>query len=310
MKISLSSASSSLNTSIQLPGSKSESNRVLVIRSLSEQNFEIRNLSEAQDTITLNALITQLPAELNVGPAGTAMRFLAARLALIEGETYLLTGSDRMLQRPIGILVDALRQIGADIDYAGENGFPPLLIKGKKLAGGALVLDGSISSQFITALALIAPQLPEGLVMSFKNELISKPYLLMTLDIMAHFRVKHFWENNQLIIPCQAYLGEDFTVESDWSAASYWYQTIAFAKSGIIRLASLKPISLQGDSAVAKLYENFGVSTHFDGEQAILTKLENFSLPENLAIDCSDFPDIAQTLAVTAAGLGVELLLW
>jgi 3-phosphoshikimate 1-carboxyvinyltransferase len=290
---------------VLLPGSKSESNRVLIIRSLCEKHFNIHNLSQAMDTQVLQQILEQSSPVADVGPAGTAMRFLTARFAIGEG-TRLLTGSERMQQRPIGILADALRGIGADIRYAGKEGFPPLEIRGKKLEGGRIRMDGSVSSQFITAMALVAPYLLKGLTIHFTGGIASRPYLEMTLDIMKHFGVPATWAGPVLTIPPATYQPADFTVEPDWSAASYWYQVAALSETADILLPHLREKSLQGDAAIRKLFYQLGVTTTFKNGTARIRKTKKPFLPSSVELDCESFPDLAQTLAVTFAGLGIE----
>ncbi len=305
MSFTLSCKTTNIAGAVQLTGSKSESNRALIIQSLCHENLVIANLSEAQDTVTLKKLLHDLPKVVNCGPAGTTLRFLAARLCLAPGE-FILTGTARMKERPVGILVDALRNLGASIEYTEKEGFPPLKITGGTIVGGQTTIDGSVSSQFISALCLIAPALPKGLVLDFVGEIASKPYLEMTLAIMAHFGVKHAWNNSSLSIQPQTYLGKSFTVEPDWSAASYWYAAVALSQSAEIKLPNLKKNSLQGDAVVATLFEDFGVSTEFLPDGIVLRKKSNFQPPQHISIDCERCPDLAQTFATTIAGLDIS----
>lgn len=305
MSLTIRSASSRPNTTIQLTGSKSESNRALIIQSLCEGTV-INNLSEAQDTVTLDRILKDLPSTVDVGPAGTAMRFLAARLSIQPGE-FILTGSERMKARPIGILVDALKELGANIEYLEKDGFPPLKIRGKELEGGTISIDGSVSSQFISALCMIAPKLKNGLSLNFIGEIASKPYLDMTLQMMQEFGVQHNWaSSNDLHIAAQQYQATIFTVEPDWSAASYWYEIAALSKSAEIFLPNLKENSLQGDTVVAEIFKKFGVVSQFEPDGVQLIKYPNSAYPQFVEIDCERCPDLAQTFACTMAGLGIH----
>ena len=291
---------------ITLPASKSESNRALIIQALCKQKFNISNLSDAEDTAVVNNILNQKIAaqHIDVGPSGTAMRFLTAYFALQEG-TRTITGSERMKERPIKLLVQALQQLGAKIEYLEKDGFPPLKISGQKLQGGRIQIDGSMSSQYLSALALIAPTLPEGLKIQLKGEVISKPYLLMTLKMMEYFGVKSEWKTNEICIAAQAYQAPasgSFAVEGDWSAASYWYQMAAFAKEVDLKIYGLKPKSLQGDAALIDYFLPLGVETKFI-EGGIQLKNRNITTPvDNLHLEMMNTPDIAQTLAVTYAG--------
>ncbi|MCO4292347.1 3-phosphoshikimate 1-carboxyvinyltransferase [Solitalea sp. MAHUQ-68] len=295
-----------LKGEIILPGSKSESNRALIMQALCKQPFEIQNLSIADDTVTLEHLlkteIASQQTEINVGPAGTAMRFLTALLSVTPGE-WLLTGTHRMLERPIKLLVDALRNLGADIEYTGNEGFPPLKIKGKDLnLTNEISIDGSVSSQYISALLMIAPTLPNGLVLNLTGVVASRPYIEMTLAMMAELGIEHSWTNNTIGIKNQPYQANDLFIEPDWSGSSYWYSLVALSKEANIKLTGLKDHSLQGDSVISKIMEDFGVKTDFLKDGINLTKTS-----DKVTVDFIDFehcPDIAQTLAVICAGLG------
>jgi 3-phosphoshikimate 1-carboxyvinyltransferase len=307
-----------LKGTIHLTASKSESNRVLIIRALCDRQFSIANLADAQDTRTLEQILTnaqlptpnsQLPTTNDVGPAGTAMRFLAAYFSILPGER-ILTGSERMKQRPVGILVDALRSLGASVEYTEKKGYPPLRIEGKKLAGGSLEIDGSVSSQFISALLMIAPILEKGLELRLKGELASRPYINMTLKVMERFGISYSWKDGVISIAPQRYeynSEEAYRVEADWSAASYYYSMAALAQDADLTITGLEKQSLQGDSVVADLYTFFGVRTEFIENGIRLTKTK--APADQFVFDFSDCPDIAQTAAVTVAGLGISALL-
>jgi len=294
-----------LTGEVYLTSSKSESNRVLIIRALCKNSFDIKNLAAAKDTVTMEQLLASNDELLDVGPAGTTMRFLTAYLSLQKGE-HVITGSQRMKERPIGILVDALKQIGTEVTYEEKEGYPPLRISGKKLEGGTISMDGSVSSQFISALLLIAPTLEKGLVINFTGEVASKPYLNMTLRIMEYFGAKVEWRENSIKVCSGDYEAKPFTVEADWSAASYWYEIASFSDEVDFKIYGLKKESLQGDSVLSTIYESFGITTtYFDGG-VHLTKKEAISLPKQWDYNFEDCPDIAQTLACTCAGLGVK----
>jgi len=294
-----------LNVSIALTASKSESNRALIVQALAGEHIEVSNLASAADTQTLHCLLRDMPSTMDVGPAGTAMRFLAAYCSRLEGKEIVLTGSERMLQRPIGILVDALRTLGADIEYAQEEGFPPLIINGIKLSGGELSIDGSVSSQFITALLLIAPTLPNGLILHLKGKIGSLPYIEMSLSMLRHFGIEAFFEGSTIVVNSGSFAPKVFAVEADWSAASYWYSALALSPGGNVELKGLRKQSLQGDAVLSSIYSQFGIQTLFTDGGVVLTKDSNVNLPALFSYDFTRCPDIAQTVACTCAGLGI-----
>lgn len=292
-----------ISGNLTLTASKSESNRALVIQALCDEPFEISNLAAARDTETMTALLASNDSVKDVGPAGTTMRFLTAYYSAEPG-TVVMTGSERMKERPIGILVDALRQLGADIQYAEKEGYPPLQINGKQLEGGAISMDGSVSSQFITALLLIAPTLPKGIEITFTGEVASRPYLEMTLRMMEYFGAQYTWNSDTLSVQSGKYQAHDFVVEADWSAASYWYEIAALSKKTEIFLGGLKKESLQGDSVIAKLYEQFGVVTSYENDGIMIKRSNNPNpLSNHLVYNFESCPDVAQTVACTCAGL-------
>lgn len=294
---------------ITLPASKSISNRLLIIRAL-YNNFTINNLSQSDDTKVLEDALDLNSNTIDTGHSGTAMRFLAAFLSNKEGE-WILTGSEEMKNRPVGTLINALKQLGANIEYPAKQGFPPLIIKGTQLNGGALEIEANISSQFISALLLIAPTLPDGLTLMLKNKVISAPYIHLTLKLMKYFGVTSMWKDNIISIEHQNYKTKDISIEADWSAASYWYEMAAFADEVDLTIYGLNKESHQGDAIVAKLFERLGVKTTF------LTngiKLSKQSRPQILAekifeFDFTDYPDLAQTFAVTLSMLNIPFKL-
>jgi len=285
----------SLQGKIQLPASKSISNRALIIHALSYSPFPIKNLSASDDTKVLEAALFSNANKFDIGHAGTAMRFLTAFLAKTVGE-WEITGSERMQQRPIKILVDALNQLGAKIEYVKNEGCPPLKIFGSHLKGQTLELDGSISSQYITALLLIAPSIENGLTLILKGNITSKSYIKLTLELTARFGIQYQWKGNKIEVPEQNYQPFDFTCEADWSGASYWYQIMALAESGELFLENLQLNSLQGDAHISKWFEKYGIISIQKENGIILQKNRNLN-PERLVLDFIENPDIAQTMA-------------
>lgn len=281
---------------IDLPTSKSISNRALIINALSGNQLVVKRISNSDDTHVMIEALKLQSNEIDVGAAGTSMRFLTAYFANKLG-TWQITGSERMKNRPIAILVDALRSIGAEISYVEKEGFPPLQIKGKELEGGKIALDGSVSSQYISALLMVAPIMKNGLTLELLGHIASRPYIQLTLNMMRYFGIDYDWQENVIKIAHQTYTPRPFTVESDWSGASYWYEIVACANNASIRLLGLQRESSQGDSKVADIFSALGVETVFSGDQVMLKKK---------AIEVSYFeydfdhqPDLAQTVVVT-----------
>ncbi|MCC5946264.1 MAG: 3-phosphoshikimate 1-carboxyvinyltransferase [Bernardetiaceae bacterium] len=299
---------SKLKGEVLLPSSKSESNRLLIIRACSRQKFEIHRLSEANDTKVLSAALASKSDNLDVEDAGTAMRFLTA-YKTISNQPCVLRGSPRMHERPIAYLVDALRQVGGKVSYMEKEGFPPLKIEGFEPYSEVyqLKIKGDISSQFISALMLSAPLLPKGLILDIMPPILSAPYIQLTAELMQNFGVLLSWTENRLMIPHQEYEGQDWEVESDWSAASYWYAMAAIAKEADIFLKGLRHNSLQGDARIAELMEKVGVSTTFERDGARIVKIGGNK--NKWQLDLKDEPDLAQTLAVLAAARGMEMRL-
>jgi len=304
----LTSDSISLYGEVTLTASKSESNRVLILQALCESAFTIHNLAEAEDTQTLKQLLGSPGSEMDVGPAGTTMRFMTAYLACgnanrLKESPYVLTGSDRMLQRPIRILVDALRILGAKIEYSGIEGYPPLVITPAKLKGGELMLDGSVSSQFVTALMLIGSVLKEGLKINFEGRIVSRSYVNMTMSIMGGFGIDVVWDGDSIQVKNTIIEPSDFTVEADWSAASYLYSLCALSGSSRIKINGLKQLSFQGDSVVAHIFTELGVSTVYNGHSITIEKSE--TVTDYFRYDFQDCPDLVQTVAVVVSALGI-----
>lgn len=291
---------------ITLPGSKSISNRVLMIRALSGVDFNIKNLASSKDTELLQGLLSSNAGVLDAGAAGTTFRFLTALLAMQPG-SRILTGSPRMKQRPIGILVESLRQLGANIEYLEKDGFPPLRINAPKNPGAVhrLSIPADTSSQYISALLMIAPNLPEGLTLELEGTVVSRPYIEMTLQLMARFGVRHEWQGKTIRIAHQAYQPKDFVVEADWPAASYYYAMAAFSEECSLTLNGLFKKSLQGDAVLPEMMEQFGVKTVF-GDKSIRLLKSGGELKPYFEWDFLPCPDLAQTLAVVCAGLGMH----
>jgi len=282
---------------ITLPSSKSISNRILIINSLSYSPYAIGNLSDSDDTKVLEAVLNGNTNHFDIGHAGTAMRFLTAFLSKIVGE-WTLTGSERMKQRPIGILVNALRKLGATIEYIENDGYPPIRILGTSLKGGVIELDGSISSQYISALLMIAPTIEGGMTLRLMNEITSKPYIELTLELMKKFGVNHTWKGNEIKIAEQNYIPVKFSVEADWSGASYWYAMAALSDKCDLLLKGLQLKSLQGDATQAEWFEKyFGVVSKQEGNNVRLAKLTAHQV-KRIELDFIENPDIAQTFAV------------
>lgn len=292
-----------LQGDIALPGSKSESNRALILQAISKGLVKVANLSAAEDTQVLQQLLRDNPDMMDVGHAGTAMRFLAAFLAF-RPEDKVLTGSARMQQRPIGPLVDALRSMGAEILYLGDEGYPPLLVCGRnaKFGESAVRLPGDISSQFVSALLLVAHAQPDGLRIQLVGEVMSRPYIEMTLALLARFGVRHTWVGDTIHIARQHLSPGNYEVEADWSAASYWFCMAALAPDCALRLHGLRTDSLQGDRVVAAKMAGLGVRANWQGDVLLLTRGEMGG--DHLQWDFADCPDLAQGLLVAAAALG------
>jgi len=285
-----------INLQINLPSSKSISNRALILNALAYSPYDIQNLSDCDDTrVTVKALDSN-DTIFDIGAAGTAMRFLTAFLSKTVGE-WVITGSERMKNRPIKLLVDALTTLGARIEYVEKEGFPPLRIFGSAMMGGEISLNGGVSSQYISALMMIAPYMQNGLVIKLEGNVISVPYIQMTMTMMKEFGVEVAFDKNVITILPQTYTPIQYKVESDWSAASYWYEVLSIAGNGTIFLSGLNQKSSQGDSKVADLFEQFGVKTEYQSEGVLLTSTGNNNA--KFEYDFVNQPDLAQTFAVT-----------
>lgn len=297
---------------INITGSKSETNRLLLLQAL-YSNLVLENASNSDDSEVMLEVLKnfQLPTSnaqlFDIHHAGTAMRFLTAYFAIQEGKEVVLTGSSRMKERPIQILVTALKALGATISYEEKEGFPPIKIIGKNLNQFKVTLPANISSQYISALLLIAPKLEQGLEVTLEGEITSIPYIKMTLALLNEIGVQTAFESNVIKVDKLKTLNSNvITVESDWSSASYWYSIVALSEIGTeIKLSSFKENSLQGDAVLVEIYKHFGVATTFENSSILLTKIENSNLPVTIELDLKNAPDIAQTIAVTCFGSGL-----
>ena len=297
-----------LNQTIKLPASKSISNRALIIHALSGGAILPNNLSDCDDTTVIIDALQNNPHEINIKAAGTAMRFMPAFLSVNDGEEHVLTGTERMKHRPIGVLVDALRHLGADIKYAGEEGFPPLRIKGRKLEGGLLEVPGNISSQYISALLMIGPTLKNGLTLRLTGDVISRPYIDLTLWTMREFGADADWSDFETIsVAPKPYKERNYYIENDWSAASYWYEMMALSthEDDEIRLEGLMDGSKQGDSSVRYIFSLLGVKSTFESKEegvptTVTLRHTNRCVPR-LEYDFVNSPDLAQTFVVCCA---------
>lgn len=308
MTIHLQKSTIKQSSKIAVTGSKSEANRLLILQAL-YPNIKIENLSNSDDSQLMQKALTSNEELIDIHHAGTAMRFLTAYFSIQKNRETVLTGSSRMKERPIGILVEALIALGVNIEYLEKEGFPPLKIKGKDLNKNKVTLKANVSSQFISALLLIGSQLENGLELNLEGKITSIPYIKMTLSLLSQIGINSSFENNLIIVkPLTSKIeAKTLVVESDWSSASYFYSIVALSKIGTqIKLSSYKENSLQGDSVLAKIYNQFGVTTHFENNTILLEKTSNTSNQSSINLNLSNAPDIAQTISVTAFGLGME----
>ncbi|MBT9189841.1 3-phosphoshikimate 1-carboxyvinyltransferase [Zobellia russellii] len=307
MKLHLSAPSNTLlKNSIQITGSKSESNRSLLLQAL-YPNLSIENLSNSDDAEVMQKGLKIENGVVDIHHAGTAMRFLTGYFASQEGKEVTLTGSQRMTERPVKVLVEALQSLGAEIEYVKDEGYPPIKIKGKKLVESKVSLPANISSQYISSLLLIAPSLKNGLELELVGKITSVPYIKMTLALLSQIGVENSFEGNTIkVAPKASVENVNLVVESDWSSASYYYSIVALSDVGSeITLSAYKNNSLQGDSVLQELYTEFGVETRFEGNNVVLRKAKN-PAEKKVQFDLSNAPDIAQTIAVTCFGLKME----
>lgn len=301
-----------LTGTVRIPSSKSISNRLLILRYLSQKSVRIFNLSTANDTVLLDRILKNIDIKdprrvvINTYNSGTVMRFLTAMLSITKGK-YILTGSRRMMERPVYPLVEALIQLGAEISYIKEPGYPPLEIDGKSLAGGTVTIDPGLSSQFVTALMLIAPVMARGLKIMFTKPPVSGSYILMTKKLLEAFGVETLFDNNSIFIAGQHITGQDMTVEKDWSSAACWYEMVALSKNARLLISDLKQSDIQGDAVLPALYEKMGVHTQFTGEGVILTNMKPCS--GELNMDLTHHPDLAPYVVVTCAALHIPAVI-
>ena len=301
-----------LSATIELPASKSISNRALIIYALSRGHMLPENLSDCDDTEVIIEALRHMPDTIDIKAAGTAMRFMTAFLSVMNGQTHTLTGTDRMKHRPIGVLVDAMRRLGAHIEYAGEEGFPPLRITGKTLLGGHLDIPGNVSSQYISALLMIGPVLRNGLTLHLTDEIISRPYIDLTLHIMHEFGAEAEWTDIDTVsVKPKPYTSRDYLIENDWSAASYWYEMLLLSgdENAEIRLTGLTDGSRQGDSMARYIFSLLGVKTTFEekgeGVPTTITIRRNRMHVPKLEYDFVNAPDLAQTFVVVCAAMNI-----
>ncbi len=293
-----------LTGNITLPASKSICNRVLILKKVLGIHTSIQNIATADDSVIMQHALQQTTGTVDVKNAGTCMRFLTAYYATTPNVDVILHGSERMHNRPIGALVDALTTLGADIDYIDKPGFAPLHIKGKKLHGGAVTIDASVSSQFVSALMLVAPNFKNGLSIRLGKNTVSKPYITLTADLLKQFGIDVTVQDDVVIKPYQTQTAPDtFLIEPDWSAAAFWYQLLALAKEGNITLNKLTPNSAQGDAVIAHYMERFGISTQFNKQGAVLTKNNNYL--EKAYYDMLNYPDMVPAMAVLMCALNI-----
>lgn len=302
MNYHISHKTKKINAEINLPKSKSLSNRALIIKALCANEFKIIDLSNSDDTLLLSKALSSDSKNIDVGESGTAFRFLTAYLANKKGE-FTLNGSKRMQERPIKALVNALRDLGADIKYLEKDGYPPLKITGNTIEGGKVEIDASISSQFISALLLIAPTLKNGLEISLTGEVLSTPYISMTLKMMAFFGVKSHWEGTTISIKKQPYIPKDIKVESDWSALAFLLEIMVLSKKGELKINGLFENSWQGDSEVLEIFKPLGVKSEFQNSSLILSKFEAIDNSRKFDLNLKDYPDLAQAYSCSLSGL-------
>lgn len=305
MNLFLKASSLQLPASISITGSKSETNRLLLLQALYPA-ITLANTSNSDDSEVMQKALKGNHEIVDIHHAGTAMRFLTAYFAVNEGREVVLTGSQRMTERPIQVLVEALQQLGAQISYEKEVGYPPIRIKGQKITANKVTIPANVSSQYISALLLVAPKLENGIELTLVGEITSIPYIKMTLALLDEIGVETHFEGNTITVkPLAISLKpQTLTVESDWSSASYFFSLAALSQEASISISSYKETSLQGDSALVEIYSKMGVVSKFENNKVILEKQSNFKL-ETLNLDLNNTPDIAQTIVVTCLGLGI-----
>lgn len=304
MNLLLQTTHSNLKAQIAVTGSKSETNRLLLLKALFP-NISLANTSNSDDSEVMEKALKGNDEIVDIHHAGTAMRFLTAFFAVNEGREVVLTGSQRMQERPIKVLVEALSQLGAQISYEKEEGYPPIRIKGQKITASKVSIPANVSSQYISALSLVAPKLENGIEITLVGDITSVPYIKMTLALLDDLDIPTSFEGNVIrVYPKQQVESKVMTVESDWSSASYFFSLVALADTASIALTSYKENSLQGDSALVEIYKQMGVNSRFENNTLILEKQADFKF-ETVNFDLNNTPDIAQTIVVTCFGLGI-----
>ena len=307
-KVEITPSDLSPDSSIKISGSKSESNRVLILNSIFK-NIKISNLSDSDDTVVLKNALENLHKSIDIHHAGTAMRFLTAYLSTLDGGKFILTGSKRMKERPIGILVDALKNLGFNINYLKKKGYPPLEINGTKSEKSIIKLKSDISSQFISALILIGPTFKNGLTIELDGEIISKPYINLTLNVLKRMGIGYSFRKNIIKIDNVKEIKPiKYLIESDWSSSSYFYSIVAIDKKINIKLSNFFKESFQGDSFIEKIFIKLGVKTEFlNQNEILLSPINDFKKPSSLSFNLIDSPDLAQTVAVTCLALKIQV---
>lgn len=297
-----------IKDNLQITGSKSESNRLLLLNQLFQNALTLENVSNSEDSQLMQKALANTTDLIDIHHAGTAMRFLTAYYSIQEGRSVTLTGSDRMKQRPIGVLVDALNQLGADISYLENDGFPPLKINGKKITTSTITIPANVSSQYITALMLIGTQLENGLTITLEGKIISVPYIQMSIQLFNRIGVKAEMIGQEIKVEYTPTISsKTLQVESDWSSASYYYSLVALSPNSEISISTFFEDSLQGDSALQTIYkDNFGVESSFDNGKLTLRNNPDFDYSDVITLDLNNTPDIAQTIAATCVGLGLK----
>ena len=307
-KVEITPSDLSPDSSIKISGSKSESNRVLILNSIFK-NIKIGNLSDSDDSVVLKNALENLNKNIDIHHAGTAMRFLTAYLSTLDGGKFILTGSKRMKERPIGILVDALRNLGFNINYLKKKGYPPLEINGTKSEKSIIKLKSDISSQFISALILIGPTFKNGLTIELDGEIISKPYINLTLNVLKRMGIGCSLRKNIIKIDNVKEINPiEYLIESDWSSSSYFYSIVAIDKKINIKLSNFFKESFQGDSFIEKIFVKLGVKTEFlNQNEILLSPIDDYERPSSLSFNLIDSPDLAQTVAVTCLALKIQV---
>ena len=307
-KVEITPSDLSPDSSIKISGSKSESNRVLILNSIFK-NIKISNLSDSDDTVVLKNALENLHKSIDIHHAGTAMRFLTAYLSTLDGGKFILTGSKRMKERPIGILVDALKNLGFNINYLKKKGYPPLEINGTKSEKSIIKLKSDISSQFISALILIGPTFKNGLTIELDGKIISKPYINLTLNVLKRMGIGYSFRKNIIKIDNVKEINPiEYLIESDWSSSSYFYSIVAIDKKINIKLSNFFKESFQGDSFIEKIFIKLGVKTEFlNQNEILLSPIDDYERPSSLSFNLIDNPDLAQTVAVTCLALKIQV---